>query len=334
MKIIFRCDGDSGKLAGLGHVYRQIDIYKAIKIQYPKLKFIFLMKSFKEGISLVKRSTKAEIIIFDNNLILNFTKFFDKNDLFILDTNSKNKEILNCLRKNFFKKIILFEHVHIKNLPRSIIINGIYFAKKKIFSKKKIKIYQGVKYLVLRDQFKNNKNKFFRNNNLKKVLVTSGGGDYKNFILKILRIINLKNFDITVILGLGIKKNIYRHLKSKINNHSNIKIKYNVKNMAELMSKSDLNIVTGGTVMFESLCTTTTTAVIQTYHHQSYAIKYFKSKEAIEYCGCINKLNYKKINLLLKRLNDGKLNKKIKPFVDANGKQRVLEIIKRNFLAK
>jgi len=332
MKIIFRCDGDSGKLAGLGHVYRQIDIYKALKIQFPKLKFVFLMRSFKEGISLVKQKTKAEIIIFDKNLIPKFAKFFDKNDLFILDTNSKNTAILNYLKNNCFKKIILFEHVHIKNLPRSIIINGIYFAKKKIFPKKKIKIYQGVRYFILRDQFKKNKIKIFKNINKKKILLTSGGGDYKNFILKLLRIIKLKNLNITAVLGPGVKKRIFNHLKFKFKNHSNIKIKYNVKNMADLMRKSDLNIVTGGTVMFESLSTRTKTAVIQTYHHQSYAINYFKNKKAIEYCGSINKLNYKKINLLLKKLDGGKLNKKTKPFIDLNGKKRVLKIIKKNFL--
>ena len=88
-----------------------------------------------------------------------------------------------------------------------IIFNGIYFLKKKnerYF--KNLKIYQGLKYLILNKVYQSKVKKIV---NLKNIIISSGGADSKNMLVTLTKMVeNLKTYQkIFVIVGPGVKKN-------------------------------------------------------------------------------------------------------------------------------
>ena len=80
----------------------------------------------------------------------------------------------------------------------------------------------------------------------------------------------------------------------------------NQQNLFYHLNSSDLSFVSGGTIMFESICCGIVPFVLETYQNQKYAIKYFRKKNLISYLGRVDKTNSKtlskKIKLLLKKI--------------------------------
>ena len=181
--IFFRVDGDRGLKAGLGHVYRTLKIYRFLKKVFKnQYNFIFIMKNYKLGREIIFKETGEKILDYDkvfNNKIIN------QNDIVIIDTLGAEKKFLNLLHKKKLNKIVSFDELNLNNFKRGLIINGIYFAKKKLKkTSKKIKIYQGPEYLVLNKEFKKKKEKVNYNNRRLNVLITSGGADKKKFFIQ------------------------------------------------------------------------------------------------------------------------------------------------------
>ncbi len=329
--IFFRVDGDSGQKAGLGHIYRTLKIYKFLKNEFKNgYNYIFLMKNYKLGRELIHTETNEKIITYNNSLN---KKLFNSNDIIIIDTLGAEKSFLKLLNETGVKKIISFDELDLKNFKRGVIINGIYFAKKKIATdNKKILIYQGPKYLILDQRFSKKKKKLFYNKNKIKVLITSGGADNKNFLYKIVKILSFykkTNYNFLIVAGKGVKKNSLIYSFKKFNN---IKIINNVKNMKKVFDKVHMSIVSGGTVMFESICCGKVTLVCQTYPHQIFATKYFARKKIIENIGPVKQIKKAVINSYFKDIN--KLNKNYKDLflkrtreIDGKGLKRVKNII-------
>ena len=328
--IFFRVDGDNGQKAGLGHVCRTLKIYKFLKSMFQKkYNYIFLMKNYELGRKIIHEKTKEKIITYSK--FIN-KEIFNEKDIVIIDTLGAEKFFLKILEIKKVKKIINFDELNLKIFKRGIIINGIYFAKKRLTtSSKKISIFQGPEYLVLNEQFYKEKKRLEINNKIN-VLISSGGADNKNFLFKICNLLNLHkklNFNTRIVVGEGVKKDNPIHAYGKENK---IKIYKNVKNMKKILDNTHVAIVSGGTVMFESICSGTTTFVCATYPHQNFAIKYFKKKKIINDIGSINYIkpiilkkyfesplqiqkNYKKF--FLKRIQE----------VDGRGLLRVRKII-------
>lgn len=89
------------------------------------------------------------------------------------------------------------------------------------------------------------------NDKVKNVFIAFGGADPQNYSDRLLKIISkeeYKNYNFTVILGRA-KMNVDDLLK--YNEHKNIKVLYDVENMAELMSKADVAITSRGRTGYE-----------------------------------------------------------------------------------
>jgi len=327
--IFFRVDGDHGKKAGLGHIYRTLKIYFFLKKKYKKkYNFIFIMKNFYPGKKIIKKFTNEKIFIYKNNY-LNY-KLFKPSDIFIIDTLGGEKNLIKKIYDFGIKKIISFDEINTKMFNNGLIINGIYFAKKKIVSKNsELKIYQGPKYIILNKSFAVKKKK-----NLSKkltILISSGGADKRMFLHRIVKILNKNNnLKLIVLIGRGVKKNnkIFR-----FPNSNNLKLIKNSDNIKQYFDLADISIVTGGTVMFESIASGKITFVYKTSEHQKYAIKFFCKKNLVKYMGPASKVNKKKIYFylnnmrILKNLNKYCFKRGIR-IIDGNGTFRVNNIIK------
>ena len=322
--IIFRVDGDFSNKYGSGHIWRCLKIYHILKKNYKdKYNFIFLSKK-NLGSSYIKSQTKEKVYYYKKNMI---NLPLNQGDVVIIDTLGAEDLFLKYLKKKNISKIISFDETNISNYSNGIIINGILFTKKKLFStRKQIKIYQGFDYLLLDKNFA--RKKYMRTLSKKKnILICSGGNDKKQFSYKIVNIIkNLNDLKIKIIIGQGMSPS---HPIFKFKKYKNIDFIKNQKNLFHHFNSADVSFVSGGTVMFESICCGVIPFVIRTYQNQKFAIKYLKDKKLINYLGSIDKINKenlgKKIKLLLNKKNflSGK-----NP-IDGKGIFRILKIVKK-----
>ena len=222
--IIFRVDGDFGKRYGSGHVLRSIKIYENLKKIFKNdYNFAFLTRK-NLGSNFIKKITNDRIIYYSNLKSLKISE----NDIVIIDTLGADKLFLNYLYRKKIKKIISFDQMKNNHFKYGTIINGIFFTKKKFYSSKNVKIFQGLKFIVLDNNF--SKKKFLIKNTNKKIIsICSGGNDQKSFSYKIANTLKeFKNTKIHILLGKGVSKS---NPVFKLKNLKNIKIHINKKNI-------------------------------------------------------------------------------------------------------
>jgi spore coat polysaccharide biosynthesis predicted glycosyltransferase SpsG len=325
--IIFKCEADDGKHAGTGHLKRSIKLLNLIQKKFKKkYDYIFILKKLDNTEKIIKKLCVVNYILYKNNLKKKL-KFLNQNDIVINDTpRGLGSDFSKILEKKKIKKIIVLDCIKKYKQHKNITyINSISSFKKKI---KGDNVFQGEKYLLLNQNKKNTINKFYKNNNNLKILISSGGSDYKNILYKITSLLlNIKNVKLTVIIGPGIKKNnpIFS-LKGNITKINNI------KNIEKLLKNTDISIVTGGLTMFESLALKKITYVYQSYFHQSYAVNELVKKKLISRIGLYdNVFKNKLLSLISKNIDEMKKKKiiinNIKSNIDTNGYYRVKKII-------
>lgn len=300
--IYFRVDADKGINIGLGHLQRTLTLYRAIKkLTKKKYNFYFIVKKNQFSEKIIKKQTKEKLINFN---IKNLQKLkLKKEDLMIIDTLGIEKNLSKFLIEKNFENIISFDETNLNKFRKGIIINGIFYAKKKLKNSKSIKVYQGPKYLILDNKYSKRKKRV----NLKKVIkifISSGGSDKKKFIFRIIKYLkNISGLKIKIAIGQGAEQNLFIN---KIRSFKNISLVIGKKNLFKYFSESNLNIVSGGTVMFESICSGTLTYVGLTYQNQKFAIRFLLNKKLINYLGPVNNLN---LGILKKILNPNKIKK-------------------------
>ena len=131
--IYFRVDGDEGSKAGLGHIYRTLKIYFHLKKKFKdKLNYVFLSR-YKLGIQILKLKTKERVIRFNKKNLKAYG--ISKEDYILIDTLGIENFFLNFLNKIGCNNKISFDELSNK-FTTGLIINGIFFAKKKIKKKK------------------------------------------------------------------------------------------------------------------------------------------------------------------------------------------------------
>ena len=128
--IYFRVDADKGIKIGLGHLQRTLTLYREIKkFTKKKYNFYFIVKKNQFGEKIIKKQTKEKLINFN---IKNLQKLkLKKGDLMIIDTLGIEKNLSKFLIEKNFENIISFDETNLNKFRKGIIINGIFYAKKK-----------------------------------------------------------------------------------------------------------------------------------------------------------------------------------------------------------
>lgn len=323
--IFIRFDADDGSRHGLGHLYRSFYIFTYLKKNFKSFNFFIVTKKNIRSLEIIKKKFRLPIFFLDNKFYQR--DFYKDRDIFIIDTLGKDIKLIKLLSKNKIK-LILFDQINIKYLTQALVINGIFFAKKKIFSKsKRINIFQGVKYICLNKSY--SKKKIKKKFKISTAIVTSGGSDKKNFLYLITNILIKLSFKkIYVIVGKGVLKSnkIFSLKKNK-----NIKLVTNCDNIKKYFDLSDVAFVSGGNVMFEAIASGIPTYAIKNYEHQKFAIKFFKKKHCIYSSNELKSINSKKIIKFI-RISKKKYSSIYKnniTVVDGLGMVRVCNIINK-----
>ena len=251
MKIIIRVDGYNK--IGLGHIYRTTSLAH----QLLDHQILFVSKKIHElGINFIKThnyniktfTTETELY----EIITDFEPDIIFND--ILDTGADYIEHLK--EKNKFT--VNFEDLGEGSTKADIVINPLYEQKNTLKN-----YYWGKDYIILREEFQNIEHKTIEKE-VKKILITFGGTDPNNYTKKVLELLNdmdLKNINISIVLGLGYTKYDDLIKYSQELNHK-FMIKKNVKNISRFMYEADLIFTSAGRTVYEIASIGTPTIVL------------------------------------------------------------------------
>lgn len=237
-KIAIYVNGNNKR--GMGHIYRTLEMADEF---YSKPDIIY---DINQTDVKVFGNTTHNLIPVDGIAELFKKCNEEKYDIFINDILSTSIDYMIGLKSVLPKtsKIVNFEDDGEGITKADAVFNALY--NESAFDN----VYAGEKYYICPKAFL-----FFEpikiHDSVKNVLITFGGADPQNYTDRILKMIvkdEYKNINFTVILGKS-KFNVDELMK--YNNYSNIKVLYDVKNMPELMSESDIAITSRGRTGYE-----------------------------------------------------------------------------------
>ena len=243
---------DMGGKIGSGHFFRCLAIAEQLRKQ--KKKIVFLVKSEKEF--LAHNNGKIPFIQLkkgsEKSRITHCKKLAENIKLIIVDLPTHSELYSKELSKN--NKIVIFDDIGNKKISCDLLVNGTIVKNFQKYSIKNqnTKIAIGSKYLILREQFFENKKNKKSSTSINKILVTFGGNDENNHSYNISQYLCKKGYDVTVILGPTYKnKNKFSKL---LRDFKNLKIQNNVKKISKIFNSQDLVICSVGITVYELAC--------------------------------------------------------------------------------
>jgi len=253
VKIIFLTEGS--KKVGFGHITRCLSIYQAFEDMGFEPEFIV------NGDNSVK-----QILNGTNYKIFNWLE--EKNKLFdylkktnILFIDSYLAELSLYLELNETAELCVYIDDNRRlDYPKGIILNANIHAEKLYKSKDGKHFYLlGTRYVLLRKEFWYMSEKKIRQD-IKKIMVTFGGDDFKNMTPKVLKFFTENYTDlIKFVIAGGAFKNI-DEIKEYSDDKTEIIYSADALAMKNIMLDSDIVISAAGQTLYE-ICATKTPAI-------------------------------------------------------------------------
>jgi UDP-2,4-diacetamido-2,4,6-trideoxy-beta-L-altropyranose hydrolase len=262
MKILFRVDGSTR--IGTGHIMRCLALAEEFKRH--GVEAVFITKDYDRAIIRRIRSAGYSVMVIpadcnlkrDLELMLKFIKRL-KPKTVITDSYDLTSEYLAGLKSGFKEGLLVsIDDIFKNHFYSDIVLNQNSTATRDKYKGKiepYTKLLLGPRYALLRKEFRQRVTKERKFNKVRNVLVTLGGADPDNQVLKTVKALEASgmDFNITVVVGIS-----YRYLKILkqfvMQARKSIRIVYNTDNMAELMKQADIAISAGGTTCWELAC--------------------------------------------------------------------------------
>jgi len=274
--ILFRADSSS--IIGTGHIMRDLVLAE----QYKDANIIFATQNLAGNINHKIKEKNYTIKILKTNDINELIDIIKKNSIgmIIIDHYNINYEFERTLKKFVTKlKIFVIDDTYEKHYCDTLLNHNINanFKQYRGLVPENCEIKCGVKYILLRDEFKKIK-KAKRDISLKDkitVFIAMGGSDHSNKNISILEVINkFNNIEVNIVTT---KSNKYlQELENYIEKQKNITIYLDTDKIALLMNKSDFAIVTPSVVVNEVLFMKLPFIAIQTAENQHEIAQYLK----------------------------------------------------------
>ena len=268
MKIVFIADG--GEQMGMGHVQQSTTLAKELS---DRAEICFLTKSDETVVSQMKDAGFTTFKLNSDNEIAALLQKI-KPDIVIIDKLDVAENFARELKGSLSSKLAIFTNQTSANKYADVSVNAVIssnFRNTKYLDKNTNTLYfYGPKYCILRKEFHEFKSKGKKVNSMvKKISLIFGGSDPSNLTSIVLNeLLSLKKgYKIDVIMGVHFEHldTLNQVLVRYPNKKGNVNLYKNVKNVAELMYKADLVIVSPGLSLFEALCVGT--PVIAMHHN-------------------------------------------------------------------
>jgi UDP-2,4-diacetamido-2,4,6-trideoxy-beta-L-altropyranose hydrolase len=238
-----------GNEIGFGHFYRCLSLASKLIASGYDVKFILNNNETKDILKKLKIPFRELKDVNEEECLMKCKKIVNNKTILIVDLPFHN-EVYSKEFQNICDTVII-DDLGNKSIFSEFLLNGSIV---KDYHKYKIeninsKLFLGSDYMIIREEFLENRNLVnISQNPIKKILVTFGGNDDLGLSFKIAPILANMSYEITVILGQNSQKN---ENYEKIKNFNNIKIKKIVNNMASEMIKYDLIISAAGITSYE-----------------------------------------------------------------------------------
>lgn len=253
----------------------------------------------------------------------------------LVDSYQATREYFDSI--NDICKVIYIDDCFADVYPVDMIINynayHVRFPYREAYEGK-AKLLLGTEYVPLREEFQKAYTKEMGQPN---ILLSSGGGDAYDALSGILwsaeRETALENAIFHVVVG---KFNSNREKLEELERKgANIKLHYNVSDMAELMGQCDMAVSAAGTVLFELCAMQIPTVFFVCADNQRYDSEFFAQRKRMLFAGdirqdregCLERIN-ESLKLLI---GDGRMRERMKKAVrqvtDGRGAARIAEEI-------
>lgn len=339
-KIFVRVDGN--EILATGHVMRCLSIAEALRKLGEKVVFVVADDRPKDLI--VGRGFPVDVLDTPWNDLNQETKilcnYVKKNhvDILLMDTYYITKEYLQILSR--YTKIIYIDDLKRFAYQVNTIIHYSPFAKEEEYREiytaegKLPRILCGGDYIPLREEFAYQP--YEVKNTVSKVLITTGGTDQLNvagnLLNRLLENKALASLEYHVIIGCFHSDK--EGLQKLAENHTNIIVHENVKNMSDFMRHCDVAVSAGGTTLYELCACGIPTICLEVADNQQGAV-IWQQQDYMEYAGnaymdmesCIKQCE----KSLMKYMNNRRMREarshRMQTLVDGSGAKRIAQYI-------
>ena len=267
MKIVFITDG--GAQMGMGHVQQSTTLAKELS---DRAEICFLTKSDETVVSQMKDAGFTTFKLNSDSEIADLLQEI-KPDIVIIDKLDVAEDFAMELKNSLKAKLAIFTNQTPSNKYADIAVNAVMgsdFKNTKYLDEKTNTLYfYGPRYWILRKEFYEFKRKGKTlSDKIERIMLLFGGSDSSNLTSIVLNeLLCLENdYKIDVIMGTHFEHldTLNQVFAQYPNKKGNVILYKNIKNVAELMYKTDLVIASPGLSVFEALCVGTPVIVM---HH-------------------------------------------------------------------
>ncbi|MBB6215730.1 UDP-2,4-diacetamido-2,4,6-trideoxy-beta-L-altropyranose hydrolase [Anaerosolibacter carboniphilus] len=340
--VAIRTDGGPG--IGMGHIMRCLSLAREFRRSGKRIFFICkqaagIVKIIEEGFEVVRLENESPYSHSGSDLEKeadNIIKIVQAEDIkvFIIDKYDISADYLLKIKRHV-KKLVYIDDLKKFIYPVDIIINGnitsTYINYEKYSEDQHLLL--GPMYNLIREEFRDLPKKKI-NENVRSVMLTTGGSDPDQIVLKFLDIIlsdtELTSLKIHVIIG-----NLFTHVtdlkKIELQNECVI-LHENISRISEIMDQVDVAISAGGTTLYElNACGVPTLAfvmadnqefLVEKMHEKGYVISlgWFHQLEATMF------LDQFKVFMKDHKLREN-MSERGKKLVDGRGVERIVRYI-------
>ena len=298
MNVVFRVD--SSIQMGIGHVMRCLTLAQVLKENGENIEFICrkhkgsLIDKIRSNGFIVHELGLLEETEVDTSLAhshwLGATQQQDANDCIdilkaktldwlIVDHYALDEQWQKRL-KPYCEKLMVIDDLANRNLDCDILLDQNYCDNfENRYDKlvpKNCKKFLGPRFLILRDEFlKLHKTSKKNKKTIRKIMLFFGGSDDSHETIKVVKILPfIKNLDLSFDIVLGKNNSDIKKIIDLCRHINKVSIHIQIDNMAEIMSKTDLAIIAGGSTVWEACCLGTPIYTVVTAENQNIIISY------------------------------------------------------------
>lgn len=322
-KIGFRIEG--GKKWGMGHVYRCRNLIEELgRYDIQCLVYSHFNNAIREVLNTV--SYKGIEITYEDELRFMVDSVNAEGlDTLVIDMLDTSEEYVKALRSCV--RVVGFDDCGAGGVFLDSRINAIVLPPENL---KSLHDYVGNDYIVLNQNVRKyaKKRKHIREE-IGKVLLSFGGSDPMNITEDMLKLLHKSGKEVTAVVGPA--DDMFDQLKQYEN--ETCRILRNVDYLADLIFESDLCYVSGGITLYEVMAIGTPCCVICQVPHQVVTAERFEEVGAVINYGLAETVDWNRIKCDIVDIEldyPGRLalSKKSKQCIDAQGIERVSEILK------
>lgn len=236
-------------------------------------------------------------------------------------------------------KVILLDDMGNHAFPADVVINYNVFAREETYEKlyrgSGCRCYVGGQYVPVRPRFRNSR--YELRQQVKDVLITTGGGDRDNIAASVLEAIRSEGVTYHVVVG-RFSPHFDDWLR-KEKEDGKVVLHYDVKDMAGLMSRCDLAVTAGGTTVYELAAVGVPFLCFSYAENQEALAAYIGEKNIAGYCGAYHKDRAATLERMRELAVEAEENADLrcrmrdreKEMIDGLGASRIAELLRKEY---